>query len=219
MNFALARLPARHPAGLAAVVGLHVLLAAGLLAANTLVRLHVREAPATIIVDDSPPPPPRPAEPLPLPAAPILRTIVVPTPEIPVEPPAPSQAVQGTAEAQPGEAVAAGPGREAGAQARPSSPARPARIDAGASQCRPEYPASAQRAGATGVTRIRFTVDAAGVVTGAEILQRSGPTREHRLLDRAAAEALQHCPILPGVDENGRAVGTSTDVEYTWTLD
>jgi protein TonB len=96
--------------------------------------------------------------------------------------------------------------------------ARPAVLDAGALGCRPAYPAAAQRAGATGVSKIRFTVDALGHVAAAQILQSSGPTREHRLMDKAAADALAACPVTPGTDESGRAVGGTADVEYVWKL-
>jgi protein TonB len=96
--------------------------------------------------------------------------------------------------------------------------ARLAHINAGAAQCRPEYPAAALRAGVTGVSRIRFTVDASGKVSAAQILQSSGATRENRLLDKAAAEALARCPVQVGTDEMGRPVGATTDVDYVWTL-
>ena len=97
--------------------------------------------------------------------------------------------------------------------------ARAARIDAGAAQCRPEYPAAAQRAGATGVTHIRFSVDASGRIAGTQIVQPSGSSRENRLMDKAAADALAQCPVQVGTDELGRPVGTTTDVEYVWKLD
>jgi len=92
-------------------------------------------------------------------------------------------------------------------------------VDATNPGCRPEFPPAAQRANATGTSKIQFTVDAQGKVTKAEVLQPSGPTREHRLLDRAAAEALQQCPIKPGMDETGRPIGTTTIVEYVWRLE
>ena len=68
------------------------------------------------------------------------------------------------------------------------------------------------------MSRIRFSVDASGRVTGSQILQSSGPTRENRLLDKAAAQALAQCPVQVGTDEMGRPVGATTDVDYVWTL-
>ena len=52
--------------------------------------------------------------------------------------------------------------------------------------CAPGMPQQAARAGAQGTSRIRFYVDASGKVTAAEIVESSGPTREHRMLDNAA---------------------------------
>jgi protein TonB len=84
---------------------------------------------------------------------------------------------------------------------------------------KPEYPAAAARAEATGTTKIRFTVDAAGKVSKADIEKASGSSREHRLLDRAAVDALSKCPFKPGTDENGKPVGATTLVEYVWKLE
>jgi len=95
---------------------------------------------------------------------------------------------------------------------------RPAQLDVSA--CRkPDYPAAAQRAEATGTTRIRFSVDGEGHVTKAEVVGSAGPSREHRLLDRAAVDALSACPFKPGIDENGKPVGAFANVDYAWKLE
>jgi protein TonB len=91
----------------------------------------------------------------------------------------------------------------------------PARIDVSTCE-KPEYPAAALRAEATGTTKIRFTVDATGKVSKAEIERASGASREHRLLDRTAVEALSKCPFRPGTDENGKPVGAIAVVDYVW---
>ncbi|HET9645956.1 MAG TPA: TonB family protein, partial [Burkholderiaceae bacterium] len=68
-------------------------------------------------------------------------------------------------------------------------------------------------------TSIRFTVDSHGMVSKAEVVKSAGSSREHRLLDRAAVEALSKCPFKPGTDENGNPVGGFATVEYVWKLE
>ena len=219
MNFALSqRGTDRHPVGLLIVVGLHVLLAGTLLSAK-LIRTPPADVPAVML---KPLEPVKPIEKttsdLPKPPQPVIHTPVIPPPlvttdplphdtiVVPVEPPSKPEVVasvdKGTAN------------RDQPIRVTP----RAARINAGASQCRPEYPAVAQRAGATGTTLIRFSVDATGRIAGSQILQSSGPTRENRLMDKAAAEALAQCPVQVGTDDMGRPVGTTTDVQYVWSL-
>ena len=94
-----------------------------------------------------------------------------------------------------------------------------ARIRVDDPTCRPSYPEAAVRAQATGVSRLRFTIDARGNVVTAEIIQSSGPTREHRMLDNSAKFALATCPIKPAVDANGVPVASTVELTYTWKLD
>jgi protein TonB len=93
-----------------------------------------------------------------------------------------------------------------------------AKIDVGSCE-KPEYPAAASRAEATGTTKIRFVVDATGVVSKAEVERSAGASREHRLLDRTAVDALSKCRFKPGTDEHGKPVGGTTVVDYVWKLD
>ena len=37
-------------------------------------------------------------------------------------------------------------------------------------------------------------------------------------MDQAAAAALAQCPVQVGTDDQGHPVGTTTDVDYVWTL-
>jgi protein TonB len=109
----------------------------------------------------------------------------------------------------------------AGHAAASPGPVRPTvtvahRTDPGAAmKCpQPEYPEVAEREGAQGVTRIRFTVDAQGMATRPEITNSAGDTRAHRVLDRAAVEALGKCEIP--LDKT--TPGTAMVVDYVWRL-
>ena len=221
MNFALSPRPTgRHPVGLVVVVGLHALLAAVLVSAR-LANKPGEPPPIALTPLDPVKPIRKTTEPLPDPARPKLPTLVIPTPIIPTEP-APDT-IAAKVDDHPGkhDVVVAEVGKHDDDSLHDVARvlARAARIDAGAAQCRPDYPAAAQRAGATGITRIRFSVDASGRIAGSQILQSSGTTRENRMMDKAAADALAQCPVQVGTDDLGRPVGTTTDVEYVWRLD
>ena len=216
MNYALSQRSAnRHPVGLMIVVGLHVVLAAALLSA----RLKGPDAPPPI-VDLHPIDPPKVVEVKPQvlpPAAQHQLKIVTPLPDIVVDRPDEIKAVK--ADDKPVEKS------EPTFVALLDKPHDPVRVtphngtlNASARECRPEYPAVAQRLGATGTSRIRFSVDAAGHILGAQILQSSGTSREHRILDQAAAAALAKCPVTLGNDDQGRAVPFTTDIDYVWTM-
>ena len=222
MNFAESqRNPGKHPTGLIIVVIMHVLLAYALvsgLAKKVVDKVMVTE---TKVVEAPPPPPPPPPKDLPpppknLPPPPVY----VPPPPVDVPPP-PIAAQITTTNVMPPPA----PEPRLAPPAPPAPPApagvvaRAARVDATDPSCRPDYPAAAARAQATGTSRIRFTVDANGKVTAADVVGSSGPTREHRLLDNAAKSALASCPIKVGVDAEGRPVGTQVEVIYTWKLE
>jgi protein TonB len=209
----------RHPLGLSAVIGLHVVLAAALLCAK--IDKTAPPPPGAIDIVAQPPRPPKPVDadlPPPARAWPQQPVLQVPAiPDAPADAAIVAQLLDPADRHEPAVADRSAPVAPAEASMRVQP--RPASINAGASQCRPDYPAAAARSGATGVTRIRFTVDAAGQVAGARIVGSSGPSREHRLLDKAAAEALARCPIVVGTDDLGRPVGTTVDVEYDWKLD
>ncbi len=223
MNFAESqRNPGKHPTGLIIVVIMHVLLAYALvsgLAKKVVDKVMVTE---TKLVEAPPPPPPPPPKDLPpppknLPPPPVY----VPPPPVDVPPPPPQQQITTTSVLPPPapERQLAPPSPPAPPAPAPAVVARAARINANDPACKPEFPPAAVRAGAVGVTRMRFVLDANGKVTSAEIIGTSGPTREHRLLDNAAKNALATCPFSPGVDENGKPVGTTVPVEFVWKLE
>jgi periplasmic protein TonB len=220
MSFALSQHGTdRHPVGLLVVIGMHALLAAVLVSAK-LARGPAEPPPVVLTPLDPIQPEPRKPQPLPDPAKPQLRPPLLVEPPLVKTDPLPD-AIPAKVDDHPGQpTVVASLGGHEDDTVHDVARAlvRAAHIDAGATQCRPEYPAAAQRTGATGVTRIRFSVDASGRIAGSQILRSSGSSREHRMMDRAAAEALAQCPVQVGTDEMGRPVGTTTDVEYVWTL-
>ena len=219
MNFALSQHRTdRHPVGLLIVVGLHVVLAGALLSAK-LAKSPAEPALIDIRPVEQPKPVERPPVELPKVRDPVIHPPIVSTPtQIVVDK---EDAIVAPLATDDKPVVVASIGQpndnvvhEQPARATP----HPAFINAGAAQCRPEYPAAALRAGATGSTVIRFSVDATGRISGSRILQASGSSRENRLMDKAAADALAQCPVQVGTDDLGRPVGTTTDVRYDWKM-
>lgn len=218
------RNPGKHLTGFSIVVVLHIILGYALVAGLGRKIVEVIKAPIeTKIIEEVKPPPPPPPENLPPPPkmAPPPPSFV-PPPEVQIANPPPAPSITVTREAPPPAPPVALAPPPAPAVA-PAPPALRAAIAASinVNGCdKPEYPAAATRAEATGTTRIKFTLDAGGKVTKAEIDRPSGSSREHRLLDRAALDALSKCPGKPGTDEQGRPVGGSvTYVEYVWKLE
>ena len=219
------RNPGKHLSGFAIVVVLHVILGYALVAGLGRKIVEVIKAPIeTKIIEDVKPPPPPPPENLPPPPkmAPPPPSFV-PPPEIQINVPKQEPTISSTPVPPP----PAPPLQMSPPPAPPAPPAPPppparqavaAQINVNACD-KPEYPAAAARAEATGTTKIRFTVDAAGKVSKADIEKASGSSREHRLLDRAAVDALSKCPFKPGTDETGKPVGATTLVEYVWKLE
>ena len=93
-----------------------------------------------------------------------------------------------------------------------------AHLDATAPDCRPRMPLRAEHARAQGTSVLGFMIDQRGQVVAAGILKPSGHSPEHRLLDRAALDALLHCPIKVGSDAAGQPAATSVIVAYQWRL-
>ena len=105
------------------------------------------------------------------------------------------------------------------AQASAPAPSAESRVVVPPPGCRPQFPVAALRAGAHGVSRIAFQLDAAGKVTGAEVVGPSGPTREHRMLDQAALEGLSGCPFNAVRDAKGQPTAGVVTVNYSWRIE
>jgi periplasmic protein TonB len=210
--------------GLGVVVVLHILLAWALVMGLGRKMIEVLKAPIeTKIIEEVKPPPPPPPENLPPPPkfAPPPPSYM-PPPEVQVNPPpqaAPT--ITTTQVAPPPTAVTISP-------ARPDAPpapahAAPARVAPKVNfnqDCeRPGYPPAAARAQATGEVRIKVTVGTDGRASATEIEKSSGPTREHKLLDRAAETAIRTtCKFVPGTVD-GKPEPLTTTVVYVWKLD
>jgi protein TonB len=175
-----------------------------------------------IIEEVKPPPPPPPENLPPPPKLPPPPPAYMPPPEVKIEtppPPAPTITVQTTPPPPaPPVAIAPPPAPEPPAPA-PAAPARVApQVNFNNDCTKPSYPPAAARAEATGVVRIKVTVGVDGRASATEIAKSSGPSREHKLLDRAAEAAIRDtCKFKPGTVD-GKPEPLTTFVEYDWKL-
>ncbi len=226
----------RHPVGVLVIVGLHALVALAMLSTRLQVDIP---APTRTLLRQIDAPVPIRTPPRELPGAPQakLRPVVVPVPEVVVDRAeavvatpvvAPAAAVSEQAPAivaapVPAPAVAdvagqgqgQGVGHSTGAgRPRPRAP----QVFADAPQCQPEYPPVARMHNVGGTTRLRFTLDVTGRIVGVRVLRHSGRMSENDVLDKAAAEALSHCPTVVGIDDAGEPVGGTADIDYNWVL-
>jgi protein TonB len=226
VNYAEAqRNPGKHSVGFGIVVVLHVLLGYALISglAKRVVEVAMKPVETKIIEEIKPPPPPPPENLPPPPKNMPPPPAFVPPPEVNInQPQIQAPTITATNVAPPPTA----PTPIIAAPAAPAPPA-PARVAArpaiaNASSCAPtqdDYPAAARRAEATGITRVRFTIDERGKLVKVDLLKSAGASREHRMLDKVAIDKLGECTFKPGTDDTGKAVGASFDVDYVWKLD
>ena len=226
MNYAeQQRNPGKHAVGIGIVIVMHILLGWALLNGLARTVIEVIKGPIeTKIIEETKPPPPPPENLPPPPKFAPPPPSFVPPPEVIVNPPpTPAPAITTTTVVPPpAPPVVIAPV----APAAPPAPAAPARVAArpaigNVQACAPgpeDYPAVAVKEEATGTTKVRFTVDAAGKLSASEVVRSAGASRAHKALDRVAVQKLSECKFTPGLDENGRAVGGSFEVEYVWKL-
>jgi periplasmic protein TonB len=214
--------------GFGVVVVLHLILGWALLNGLAQRMVEVIKGPIdTKIIEEAAKPPPPPPENLPPP--PKFQPpppSFVPPPEVNVNPPpTPAPVITTTQVAPPPAPFVPAPPPVVAAPPAPPAPPRAAAqpVIANAGECAPgpdDYPAAAKRAEATGITRIRFTVGPDGRLAGApQVVKSAGSSREHKMLDRVAASKLSECKFKAGIDENGKPVGASFDVDYVWKLE
>lgn len=216
------RNPGRHLIGFGIVVALHVLLGWALVTGLAQRMIEVIKAPIeTKIIEETKPPEPPPPENLPPPPkfAPPPPSFV-PPPEVNVAPPpTPAPTITTTQVAPPPAPVRIAPAAPVVAPpAPPRAPVRTApRIDFQNACERPEYNAAARRAEVEGSTTIVFTMDVTGQISEAEVEQSSGRTREHRMLDRLALEAVRNCRGTPGTVD-GKPEKLTSRITYVWRI-
>jgi periplasmic protein TonB len=219
------RNPTKHMVGIGVVIVMHIILGWALL--NGLARkvVEVVKGPIeTKIIEEVKPPPPPPPENLPPPPKlPPPPPAYMPPPEVQIQnpPPAPAITVQTVPPPPaPPVTIAPPPAPEPAPQAPPAPVAAKPAI-ANVQSCAPrneDYPGAALRAEATGTTKIRFTIDGTGKLEKVDVLKSAGASREHRMLDRVAVDKLSTCKFSPGIDQNGKPVGGSFEVDYVWKI-
>lgn len=226
MNYAeQQRDPGKHAVGIGIVIVMHILLGWALVNGLARTVIEVIKGPIeTKIIEETKPPPPPPENLPPPPKFAPPPPSFVPPPEVVVNAPqTPAPAITATTIAPPpAPPVAIAPAQAPVAEAPPAPPRVAARPAIGnVSTCAPkgdDYPAIAIKEEATGTTKVRFTVDASGKLASAEVVKSAGASRAHKALDRVAVQKLSECTFRPGIDENGKAVGGTFDVEYVWKL-
>jgi periplasmic protein TonB len=213
------RRPARHLAGFGAVVLVHVVLGYALVSglARSVVQIVKQPLETRIIDEVKPPPPPEMAPPPPMPKLALPPPSFVPPPEVAVAtPPAAAPQITTTQVAPPPTQVSLAPAAPASA---PGVVRVAPQVNFNRDCERPDYPAAAARAEATGVVVIAAYVDLSGRVTQSRIERSSGPSREHKQLDQAALQAITaSCRFKPGTVD-GKPEPLWTQVQYVWKLD
>jgi protein TonB len=220
------RNPGKHVIGFGIVIVMHVLLGWALVngLARTVIEVIKGPIETKIIEETKPPPPPPENLPPPPKLAPPPPSFVPPPEVVVAPPPTPAPTITVTPVAPPpAPPMVIAPVAPAPPEPPPPAPPRVAARPAigNVRSCAPgpnDYPSIAVRAEATGTTRIRFTVDASGKLSGTDVVKSAGVTRAHKALDNVAVSKLSECKFTPGIDENGRAVGGSFEVEYVWKL-
>lgn len=219
------RNPGRHLLGFGIVVALHLLLGWALVTGLAQRMIEVIKAPIeTKIIEETKPPPPPPPENLPPPPkfAPPPPSFV-PPPEVNVNAPANLAPTITTTQVVPPPAPVriTPPAPPVVAPPAPVAPRAPVRTEPRidfANVCeRPEYNAAARRAEAQGATTVVYTMDTTGQIAEATVEKSAGPTREHKMLDRLALEAVRACKGTPGTLD-GKPEKLTSRITYVWRI-
>jgi protein TonB len=201
---------------IAAVAGIHVILATGLIHSMNTRHITLPAVREDILVmlhpDVPPPPPPEPPKPMPKVAPP---QIVVPKVEVDVPPPQDPPPVQATTVQDPTPQEPVAPAQPDAPPAQPSNNTGAMRTAVIAGGCAtPQYPAAALRNEESGTVSLALLIGADGRVTQSRIDHSSG----YRDLDKAALNALSMCTFKPAMN-NGQAESGWAQIAYVWKLE
>ena len=217
------RHPGRHLLGFGIVLALHLLLGWALVTGLAQRMIEVIKAPieTKIVEEVKPPPPPDDNLPPPPKVAPPPPPFV-PPPEVNVNPPAHAgPTITATQVVPPPAPVRVAPPAPVVAPPAPVAPRVPVRTEPKVdfqNVCdRPEYNAAARRAEATGNTTILYTMDITGQIAEATVEKSAGPSREHKILDRLALEAVRACKGTPGTLD-GKPEKLTSRITYVWRI-
>jgi protein TonB len=213
------RNPSKHLTSIGIVLALHLLVGWALVSGLARKVVEVIKSPIeTKIIEEvkTPPPPPENLPPPPKMAPP--PPSFVPPPEVVVQaPPQNAPTITTTTVRPPDQPVRVAPPAPAAPPAPPAPPARVApQLNFNACE-KPEYTTAARRSEAQGTVVVLYTMDVDGRITEASVEKSSGPTREHKQLDRATLEAVKACKGRPGMVD-GKPERLSGRVEYVWKL-
>ena len=215
----------KHLVSIGFVLALHLAVGWALVSGMAERMIQVIRAPIeTKIIEEVKPPPPPPPENLPPPPkfAPPPPSFV-PPPEVNVNPPpTPAPTITTTQVAPPVTTVTVTPTAPAAppavAVAAPRVPVRTEpRVDFQNVCDKPEYNRQARAAEAQGAVTILYTMDTTGIINEATVEKSSGPTREHKMLDRLALDAVRACKGKPGTLD-GKPEKLTSRITYVWKI-
>ena len=219
------RTPIKHLVSVGVVLALHLVLGWALVNGLAQRLIEVIKAPIeTKIIEEVKPPPPPPPENLPPPPkfAPPPPSFV-PPPEVNVNPPpTPQPTITTTQVVPPPSIVTVRPAEPvAVAPAVVTAPRAPVRtepkVDFQNACDKPEYNRQARAAEAQGAVTILYTMGTTGVINEATVDKSSGPTREHKMLDRLALDAVRACKGKPGTLD-GKPEKLTSRITYVWKI-
>jgi periplasmic protein TonB len=84
--------------------------------------------------------------------------------------------------------------------------------------CTPKYPKAALQAEVTGTTGLAMLVNEAGRVTRVRIVESSGDTPVHKLLDLVTTTAIWDCPFTAGTLD-GQPSTMWARIQYVWRIE